>query len=141
MILLLLYTVYVIFMYYNPRCDAFWNAWCRQHPTCCPRAIHTEQEELDYMQQHSGAFGHVTGQTQTPGFPSALPPEQGYTRLSSDKMNDPYLSTGGKFFISVFLNVFGWCLMQTFGFALVHIFAYIGVRFSSVKCGGNLTKK
>ncbi|KAA0197728.1 Sodium:potassium:calcium exchanger [Fasciolopsis buskii] len=94
MILLLLYTVYVIFMYYNPRCDAFWNAWCRQHPTCCPRAIHTEQEELDYMQQHSGAFGHVTGQTQTPGFPSALPPEQGYTRLSSDKMNDPYLSTG-----------------------------------------------
>ncbi|VDP85957.1 unnamed protein product [Echinostoma caproni] len=93
MVLLLLYVVYVIFMYYNPRCDAFWNAWCRQHPTCCPRAIHTEQEEIDYMQQHSGAFGHVTSQPQAPGVPSAPAPERGYARLSLDKVDDPYMNS------------------------------------------------
>ncbi|TPP62601.1 Sodium:potassium:calcium exchanger [Fasciola gigantica] len=95
MVLLLLYAVYVIFMYYNPRCDAFWNTWCHQHPTCCPRAMHTEQEEIDYMQQHSGAFGHVTSQPQASGFPGAAAPEQGYARLSLNKVDDPYLNTSG----------------------------------------------
>nr|CAH8843143.1 unnamed protein product [Trichobilharzia regenti] len=59
-VLIIVYCLYVLLMYYNPRVDAFWRVWCREHPTCCPRAIHTDQEEHDLIQQHTGAFGHAS---------------------------------------------------------------------------------
>ncbi|CAH8508219.1 unnamed protein product [Schistosoma mattheei] len=57
-ILIIVYGLYVLLMYYNPRIDAFWRIWCREHPTFCPRAIHSDQGIPDQIQQHSGAFGH-----------------------------------------------------------------------------------
>lgn len=57
-ILIIVYGLYVLLMYYNPRIDAFWRVWCREHPTFCPRAIHADQGIPDQIQQHSGAFGH-----------------------------------------------------------------------------------
>ncbi|CAH8529917.1 unnamed protein product [Heterobilharzia americana] len=57
-ILIFVYGLYVLLMYYNPRIDTFWRIWCREHPTFCPRAMHTDQEEHDIIQQHTGAFGH-----------------------------------------------------------------------------------
>ncbi|KAF5402583.1 Sodium:potassium:calcium exchanger [Paragonimus heterotremus] len=58
-IFLIAYAIYVAFMFFNPKVDEFWRVWCRNHPTCCPRAIHTEDEEQEIVQQHSGAFVHV----------------------------------------------------------------------------------
>ncbi|CAH8488875.1 unnamed protein product [Schistosoma turkestanicum] len=58
-IFILVYGLYVLLMYYNPRIDAFWRVWCREHPTFCPRAIHADEEaQIQQQQQHTGVFGH-----------------------------------------------------------------------------------
>ncbi|CAH8502790.1 unnamed protein product [Schistosoma rodhaini] len=41
-ILIIVYGLYVLLMHYNPRIDAFWRVWCREHPTFCPPAIHAD---------------------------------------------------------------------------------------------------
>lgn len=92
-------------MYYNPRIDAFWRIWCREHPTFCPRAIHSDQGIPDQIQQHSGAFGHfdIDNKSLLPN-PICHEPSNiktGYKRFEGDEDNFPS-EKPGYYFLTVF---------------------------------------
>ncbi|CAH8527471.1 unnamed protein product [Schistosoma margrebowiei] len=92
-IFIIVYGLYVLLMYYNPRIDAFWRIWCREHPTFCPRAIHSDQGIPDQIQQHSGAFGHfdIDNKSLLPN-PICHEPSNiktGYKRFEGDEDNFP----------------------------------------------------
>ncbi|CAH8515838.1 unnamed protein product [Schistosoma intercalatum] len=92
-IFIIVYGLYVLLMYYNPRIDAFWRIWCREHPTFCPRAIHSDQGIPDQIQQHSGAFGHfdIDNKSLLPNPICHEPPniKTGYKRFEGDEDNFP----------------------------------------------------
>ncbi|CAL8109123.1 unnamed protein product [Calicophoron daubneyi] len=82
-------------MFFNPRLDAFWRTWCHNHPTCCPRAHHTETEELEFIHQHTGAFGHTAEEAVEKGQQPADVLNVGYEQFTSVQEDYRYRNTIG----------------------------------------------
>ncbi|CAH8531630.1 unnamed protein product [Dicrocoelium dendriticum] len=86
--LLLFYGAYVVLMYFNPKLDRFWHTWCQNHPACCPRAHHTEDEMQEIVQQHSGAFAQPATDSGNVLAPAS---HMKYERLAGDLEPNPVI--------------------------------------------------
>ncbi|CAL8109121.1 unnamed protein product [Calicophoron daubneyi] len=93
LVFLILYGFYVLLMFFNPRLDAFWRTWCHNHPTCCPRAHHTETEELEFLHQHTGAFGHTAEEAVGKGQKPADVSNVGYEQFTGVQEDYRYMNT------------------------------------------------